>query len=89
MTELAALVGAITFLILVVGGFVVLYYPPKLLKKFKFKDLEGEFDTERHPMENASPPAPVAESTGTAATARRASAPWTASSGTSAGRSVR
>lgn len=66
MTELAALVGAITFLILVVGGFVVLYYPPKLLKKFKFKDLEGEFDTERHPMENASPPAPVAESTGTA-----------------------
>ena len=61
MTDLAALVGAIAFLILVIGVFVVLYYPPKFLKKFKFRGLEGEF-TERPSTDE--PQAAVPESAG-------------------------
>lgn len=61
MGEAAQLIAAIAALILVVGGFVVIYKPPPALRKLIFKDFSAEFDPPALAISDNTPPTLIAE----------------------------
>jgi tetratricopeptide (TPR) repeat protein len=64
--EIAALLGALALLIGVVGGLRVLYKPPAALRRFKLKDIEGEFQPVSVAVLSTPAPSSSAEQHGTA-----------------------